>query len=107
MHQHTPLHEILRLPRERLAELLCGYAKYKRHVSRQVYEDVDAWRQEKERVEGNWPAYGGTDDLLGGEKYLAQSDAQIERALGMSGTADDAGETTSGATWWYRKARSG
>eukprot|EP00959_Pyramimonas_sp_CCMP1952_P298486 6243598-Pyramimonas_sp.AAC.1 len=31
--------------------MLDGYAKYKRRVSRQVYADVDAWREEKERVE--------------------------------------------------------
>eukprot|EP00959_Pyramimonas_sp_CCMP1952_P425754 8917829-Pyramimonas_sp.AAC.1 len=89
LHQHTPLHEILRLPSERLEELLDGYAAYKRHVSRQVYEDSDAWGEQKERVEGAWPAYKETADLLGGEEYLAQSDSELQRALGRMEDANE------------------
>ena len=43
MHQHTPLVEIMAQLHGQKTDIVAQYLRYKAHVCREVYEDVDTW----------------------------------------------------------------
>jgi len=67
-----PLREILELlQKDRKAEIE-KYLKFKAHVCRQVYADVDKARQRLSQKEKQWPEYEGTQVLVSRPSYLSQ-----------------------------------
>ena len=47
LHQHTPLQTIIHRFEGKMQELRDAYAKYKRHVCKEEYVDVEKWQYEK------------------------------------------------------------
>ena len=58
-HQFTPLAELLRLQKTPLLEMLRRYSSYTAHVRRMVYCNPEAWEEERDEVEAQWPEYKG------------------------------------------------
>ena len=51
LHQHTALQDMLSSLFSSNKQFVKGYLRYKEHVSRQVYADLDAWKQRQEATE--------------------------------------------------------
>ena len=54
-HQFTPLAELLRLEKTPFLEMLRRYSSYTAHVRRMVYCNPEAWEEERDEVEAQWP----------------------------------------------------
>ena len=66
VHQHTPLSEIVMQ-----SKVVQQYLRYKAHVCREVYEDVDDWTNRYRRqVEEDWPEYRTYADLVSRYAYM-------------------------------------
>jgi hypothetical protein len=56
IHQHRPLQEVFDGHAD-TAKLTQDYLRYKAHVCRQVYEDLEQWKREELATEEAWPEY--------------------------------------------------
>ena len=69
IHQHKPLSEILTELAGPKAYLVQEYLRYKEHVCRQWYEDLDGWKARKSAREEAWPEYKSSLELVSKPKY--------------------------------------
>lgn len=65
----TPLSELVRLGKEPMLELLRKYSCYGSHVRRMVYCDPEAWREQREKAEDEWPEYKKSTLMLSRPEY--------------------------------------
>eukprot|EP00959_Pyramimonas_sp_CCMP1952_P003215 66553-Pyramimonas_sp.AAC.1 len=93
---------MIRRPPGELKRLKCGYAAFKRLVSRQVYADVAEWQRQKEDAEKDWPAEEGTEELIRPEQYLKQTDAEVQRTLEGPQELSPESERGGASRWWLR-----
>ena len=77
-HQFTPLAELLRLEKEPLLEMLRRYSSYTAHVRRMVYCNPEAWEEERDEVEAQWPEYRGCSLMNSRPAY--QTDCAMDPA---------------------------
>jgi hypothetical protein len=78
IHQHKPLSEVMQP--ENLKQLVADYLRYKKHVCREEYEDVDVWENQRRVViESAWPEYKDSTVLVSSRNYL-RSDMDGARA---------------------------
>ena len=85
LHQHTPLHTLLSDHRPKLKELFENYAKYKRQVCRQMYEDLPEWKERQEETEQAWKnQYEGNIDLIDTPTMLTKLSSRLDRCRAMN-----------------------
>ena len=115
LHQHTPLHELVQLPKGVLGRLVEEYKRYKRNACRQEYADVEGRRSRKAAVEKAWPAYRESTDLVSAAEYLSWSTRRVtgqhderenaerpeenEATLAAGGVESAAPPSVQGRTW--------
>ena len=46
------------------------YLRYKRHVCREEYEDLDGWESRRMETEGTWPEYRDSVALVSKRRYI-------------------------------------
>ena len=71
VHQHTPLQEIMRNLGWKYSGIVQGYLRYKEHVCRQVYADLEGWSSRQRQREEDWPEYATSLELLSKRKYMS------------------------------------
>ena len=76
VHQFTPLQDLVDMGNERMLEILRRFSDYTAHVRRMVYCDVNAWREQQEEVEAEWPENRGSPLMLSRPDY--QNDQTLE-----------------------------
>ena len=70
LHQHTPLVEVMQTVAKQKS-IVTGYLRYKRHVCREEYEDLNGWEKERrESTERAWPEYRDSVSLVSSRQYL-------------------------------------
>ena len=71
-HQFHPLSELVAQGTEPMLELLRKYSDYSGHVTRKVYCAPEAWSEERDELEGEWPEFRQSSLMLSRPSY--QSD---------------------------------
>ena len=71
-HQFHPLSELVAQGAEPMLELLRKYSDYSGHVTRKVYCDPEAWSEERDELEREWPEFRQSSLMLSRPSY--QSD---------------------------------
>ena len=64
LHQQVPLSEIMRRLAGDKRDLVEQYLRFKQHVCREGYEDVETWCAEQTKVEDVWPEYKESVNLV-------------------------------------------
>ena len=56
-----------------MLELVRKYSDYSAHVTRKIYCNLEAWRDEREEVESEWPEFRASSLMLSRPAYQADA----------------------------------
>ena len=70
LHQHTPLHHVLRKIRETQSTIVDEYLAYVDHVCKTTYDDKAAADTSRDSREQAWPEYSNDASLLSKPSYM-------------------------------------